>query len=297
MKKKLEADLMSIAHGVLQMKNKSDINKLYLETQKLYEKLSILRFVEDHFGEVQPTIGHTELIEKINVFFEDNKNNEITSDVVNLENIVDDSIMDVAFEKQESLVGNNDSEVTSLDKEEISVQVKLKKDFSFLPIFELDVEVEQNENPVQKPQALEISFEDYLGGDYSNTLFVKLEDEQNAAVPPLDFALPTVDNSEKLAVEGVVTDSLVVKKTALNDSFAKGIAVDLNDKIAFVNHLFGNIDEDYNRVLNQLITYDTFEEAQDFIKNMVKPDYNNWEGKEAYAERFIQIIERKFAAV
>ena len=42
MKKKLEADLMSIAHRVLQMKNKSDINQLYIETQKLAEKLSAM---------------------------------------------------------------------------------------------------------------------------------------------------------------------------------------------------------------------------------------------------------------
>ena len=53
MKKKLEADLMSIAHRVLQIKNKSDVNKLYLETQKLYEKLSVLRFVEEYFGDVR----------------------------------------------------------------------------------------------------------------------------------------------------------------------------------------------------------------------------------------------------
>jgi hypothetical protein len=37
MKKRLEADLISIAHRILQLKNKSDINLLYAETQKLYE--------------------------------------------------------------------------------------------------------------------------------------------------------------------------------------------------------------------------------------------------------------------
>src|SRR6187431_2591586 len=70
MQKKLEADLISIAHRVLQLKNKSDINQLYLETQKLYEKLAVLRFVEEHFGEQKPTIGQAEVIEKTNEFFE-----------------------------------------------------------------------------------------------------------------------------------------------------------------------------------------------------------------------------------
>jgi hypothetical protein len=28
---------------------------------------------------------------------------------------------------------------------------------------------------------------------------------------------------------------------------------------------------------------------------MVKPDYNNWEGKEDYSQRFMNVIEKKFA--
>ena len=80
----------------------------------------------------------------------------------------------------------------------------------------------------------------------------------------------------------------------MNDKFSKGIDIDLNDRIAFVKHLFGNSSEDYNRVLNQLITFDNFYETRSFIEEMVKPDYNNWEGKDDYAERFMDIIEKKF---
>jgi hypothetical protein len=56
------------------------------------------------------------------------------------------------------------------------------------------------------------------------------------------------------------------------------IDIDLNDRIAFVKTSFGNNNEDYNRVLNQLITFDNFYETKNFIDEMVKPDYNN--GKE-----------------
>ena len=31
-----------------------------------------------------------------------------------------------------------------------------------------------------------------------------------------------------------------------------------------------------------------------FIKNMVKPDYNNWEGKSEYEERFMEIVTNKY---
>ena len=47
--------------------------------------------------------------------------------------------------------------------------------------------------------------------------------------------------------------------------------------------------------MNQLITFDSFEEAQNFIEDMVKPDYSDWQGKEEYEQRFIAIIEKKFA--
>ena len=92
----------------------------------------------------------------------------------------------------------------------------------------------------------------------------------------------------------------VIKKDptvkSLNDKLAnKEIKVDLNNRLAFVKHLFNGSTEDYNRVLSQLSTIDTEERSISFIKNMVKPDYNNWEGKEEYEERFMDLIERRFS--
>jgi hypothetical protein len=94
-------------------------------------------------------------------------------------------------------------------------------------------------------------------------------------------------------------EDLVKKETAtksLNDKLnGKGIKVDLNNRLAFVKHLFDGSTADYNRVLSQLETIDTEERSIAFIENMVKPDYNNWAGKEEYAERFMHLIERRFA--
>ena len=83
---------------------------------------------------------------------------------------------------------------------------------------------------------------------------------------------------------------------SLNDRLAKkNVKVDLNDRLAFVKHLFNSSMEDYNRVLSQLNTIDSEERSISFIKNMVKPDYNNWIGKEQYEERFIELVARRFA--
>ena len=38
----------------------------------------------------------------------------------------------------------------------------------------------------------------------------------------------------------------------------------------------------------------SFKEASSFVENNIKPDYNNWEGKEEYADRFLSIIKNRF---
>jgi hypothetical protein len=296
MKKKLEADLISIAHKVLQMKNKSDINQLYLETQKLYEKLSILRFVEEHFEGAKPTIAQAEIVEKIKLFFEEtippdlNINNTrediIVSDSVE-EEIADEEIMEIAAEVSE--MDFEEEEITFDESEELETS----NNFGFQPAFELDVEYD--EEPVKKQEAVQISFDDLLGENYNETLFVKVDPVENvpsAIAIETESAIDWESDTDQIS-EMALTEN-EPKAVSLNETLSKGIKIDLNDRIAFVKHLFGNSDEDYNRVLNQLITYDSFEEAQNFIEDMVKPDYNSWEGKEDYSQRFIEIIEKKF---
>ena len=84
-------------------------------------------------------------------------------------------------------------------------------------------------------------------------------------------------------------------KKSLNDKLKNGgISIGLNDKIAFIKHLFDGNSEDYERVLSQIITSSSFDEAHNLIQNIVKHDYNSWKGKEEIEERFMEIIESKF---
>jgi hypothetical protein len=93
----------------------------------------------------------------------------------------------------------------------------------------------------------------------------------------------------------VKTVKAVGTAQSAENSPKKVLKVDLNDRLAFVKHLFNNNMEDYNRVLSQLSTIDSEERSISFITNMVKPDYNNWEGKEDYEQRFMNVIARKFS--
>ncbi|WP_269241334.1 hypothetical protein [Flavobacterium limnophilum] len=322
MKKKLEADLMSIAHRVLQLKNKSDINQLCVETRKLYEKLAILQFVEEHFEGVKPTIGQAEIVEKMKQFFEENHLSDSKPMKVQ-EKVVVDEIVDKETE-EESIIdeivvdGNQENEkifeeeVAAIEPEEEIVAESSEdklNEVDFLSSFELDEaekEEKVEEEQIQtKPEEVQISFIDLLGGDYTETLFVKVEDSEEKANPldfdlPKEATLPKETNIQKMREELLAEMELnpkdiEPKPVSLNEKLAQGISIDLNDRIGFVKNLFGNSDEDYNRVLNQLITYDSFEEAKSFIDDMVKPDYGDWEGKEDYEQRFMEIIEKKFA--
>jgi hypothetical protein len=322
MKKKLEADLMSIAHRVLQMKNKSDINQLCIETQRLYEKLSVLRFVEEHFGGAKPTIGQAEVVAKMKQFFEENHLSDVKPAMTKIEivaeNVIEEEVAKEEIIEEEVVDQENDEdeiaeeESTPLTEVEfnetepdeegeggeiIKEEAAKLEDIGFLPAFELDVEAEEAPVTPKKLESIQISFEELLGSDYKETHFVKVDHNK---ANPLDFELPKEASIQKeredlLAEIQVSPKDIEPKNVAKIDKQATGISIGLNDKIAFVKHLFGNSDEDYNRVMNQLITFDSFEEAQNFIDDMVKPDYGDWQGKEEYEQRFIEIIEKKFA--
>jgi hypothetical protein len=79
------------------------------------------------------------------------------------------------------------------------------------------------------------------------------------------------------------------------DGYGKTINLALNDRIAFEKHLFAGSGDDLNRVISQLNTLNSYREAQNFIEDLVKPDYNNWNGKDEYAERFMAIVEKRFS--
>jgi len=85
------------------------------------------------------------------------------------------------------------------------------------------------------------------------------------------------------------------KPKSLNDTLNRGLNIGLNDRLAFIKHLFDGHAEDYTRVLSQINTMESFEAAEVFIVENVKPDYQNWDNKEEYSNRFMNIVEKRFS--
>lgn len=329
MQKKLEADLISIAHRILQLKNKSDINQLYSETQKLYEKLAILRFVEEHFGEPKPTIGQAEVVEKMKEFFENIAVPEFQKPVAIIEPIIEKN-PDTEKITEDNVIDSIEMETVKEDKAEIETETNIQAtqdENTNEPIavaeepIEVIPEIIENTTPIEEPiisekmafepivdaiepllpettkkkEAVQISFDDLLGGKYADPDFVKVSASDKKTSEPVTIASSFEFQQEPVSISPSTSfEKSEPKSVTLNEKLAKEINIGLNDRIAFVKHLFGGSNEDYNRVLNQLITFDTFLETKSFIDEMVKPDYDNWEGKEEYEHRFMEIIEKKF---
>ena len=327
MKKKLEAELISIAHRILKLKNKSELNQLHQEAQNLYEKLSVLRFVEDHFAEVKPTIGLSAIEEKIEEVFDvkEEQAEPIIETVIETEEEVDEVVIDSAETEEEAIDEEHEvetiedeievvaetetseeiiqeeieSEETAELEEAESSEEETIEETNFKPAFELsfdtkDEEIEAEIKAEIKKVSPQITIDDLLGPNYVDPVFVKPEDLAKEIKPDPSHVIPIGRSYNDAAPVISLNKDQEGRSISLNDRMAKGIIIGLNDRIAFMSHLFANSSEDYNRVLSQLMTFDTFEDAQNFIDNMVKPDYNNWQGKEEYAERFMEIVEKKF---
>ena len=119
MKKKLESDLISIAHRILKLKGKEDVNKLHAEVTQLYEKLTVLKFAQDNFEEDMPTIGSgTSFFDTMERTF----NNKVSDTIevedqvyVNVDDSEDDGIFEPVMEKIKDMVAQMPQETHAVD--------------------------------------------------------------------------------------------------------------------------------------------------------------------------------------
>jgi len=380
MKKKLEAELISIAHRILKLKNRAELDQLQQETLKLYEKLSVLRFVEDNFSEVKPTIGYASAEEKLEEIYgledqpaeqkptepeaaktddvkehksaageakpdesgaddkEEGKNDD-NEDVGEGEAVSEEEIEYTQEQTDEEFQADETSDEKESDKKEeeqtetvaaSGTEQKEEPKAEGKPVEaekpKLDFEQKADEPKKQK----EITFEDFH--DYKEPEFVKKSDiveptsiskeflpkepeiiakQEEQAETMWEEAKPEKPKVDEPQAEPVrdwrdwepstspygskpKEEPKEEPKRSLNDMAGKTITLGLNDRIAFEKNLFGGSSEDLNRVLSQLNTLNSFDEARNFINDLVKPDYNDWKNKEEYEERFMAIVEKRF---
>lgn len=247
MKKKLESELISIAHRILKLKGKEDVDRMHQEVSKLYEKLTVLKFAKENFEDDMPTIGNdSSFFDMLDTAF----NNKVSDNIevenkiyINLDDREEDEIIEPVMEKIKDMVAQMPEEAQ-----------------------QVDVIIEE---AVAKETPKTIEFEN-ISADFAD-------------IPEFE----PIDEAKKREEQA---------KKSLNDKLkGKTLQIGLNDKLAFIKHLFEGKNQDYERVVSQINTTNSLNEAKELITKMVKPDYNNWEGKEEYEERFLAIVESKFS--
>lgn len=257
MHKRLETDLMSLAHSILQMKNRGDVFALKEKSKVIYEKLSLLAFVEEYVNSTpDQNLSKKEILSKVTKALElKAADEEVTSEI-------DKNTSQEEFKKE-----TDEVEVLKESSSEVVIDEIIEQPFD-----ELEALISSEEEP---PKETISDNSDAVHKDITKT--VTLEEELQDTIPVDEIA--------------TLFDLPVPK--ALNDTLAINIQIGLNDRIAFVKNLFDGSQEDFNRVLSQLNTYTSEKEAKKFIKKMVKPDYD-WSEQEELEARFLEIIERKF---
>ena len=191
MKKKLESELVSIAHRILKLKGREDVDRMHEEVTKLYEKLTVLKFAQENFEDDMPTIGNdSSFFDMLDTAF----NNKVSDNIevgnktyVNVDEVKDDGIIEPVMEKIKDMVAQMPEE---------SQQV--------------DVMVEE---AVANETAPEITFEN-ISQDF-------------AKIPEFE----PIEDAKRREEEQV--------KKSLNEKLkGDSLQIGLNDKLAFIKHLF-----------------------------------------------------------
>ena len=133
-----------------------------------------------------------------------------------------------------------------------------------------------------EPRLMKNDLEEFAS-DYPDTpVFERKEGEQSNGAPATTQVKIADDES---------------KAKSLNDTLTsgQGFNIGLNDRLAFIKHLFNGKAEEYTSVLNHISGLHSFDEADTYIKGKVKPSYNYWLNKDEFVERFMNVVERSFS--
>ncbi|WP_255362788.1 hypothetical protein [Tenacibaculum sp. MAR_2009_124] len=289
------------------MKNKEDVLELKKKAYEVYEKLSVLAYVDEYINTTpNAEVTKEELINKVIEAEERRDLIEKENEQVPQEKIENSPINDVIPEK--SIVRK--PIISETPTEDITVNSSEEKSKEEEPDEEIVVKHILEEEPEQLQQEPETSEKNNESVEHvekiteqpfdelEELLFSKKSDTSKNDVKDIgERKTPTLEEELNDTLPVDVMANLFEKaepKKSLNDHLQNTIQIGLNDRIAFVKHLFEGNQTDFNRVISQLNTCKTEKEAKKFINKLIKPDYD-WSEKEEYETRLLEIIERRFA--
>jgi len=317
MKKIIESDLISIAHRILKLKDKSEIASLLKETQELHNKLILLQFYEDNKYQLDSSITEEKLLKEVkstesvdeqpaSAFLTEEKEDDVVTFeeelITPIElNVTETAAIDEAIAEENNGVDLEETAETLVDDTVEGETVPETDTIEFTPsieetqktIKEIDEEIEEIEgkDPVEDAkEAIEratIEIDPVFSLPHTELFSKETDKEENFKATQHFVSTQSVEKPAESYRQIPLSKSI-------NDAFANKISIGLNDRIAFEKNLFNGNSDDLNRVISQLNTIESYEEAKDFIDDLVKPEFNNWNGKDDYENRFMQLVEKRF---
>lgn len=229
MKRKIKEELVRLSTDIITSRELKNLPELYERARELYEKLAVLKLIEEKLKDVEVDVSKSEMGAKFET---------IASAVLNENKMV-----------PETNPHEEDIIVPGIDT--------IKHMVSEMPGGE--------------------ELEEVLRRLLDKNEFVKNE---KAIVSP-ELSRESAKHTSAKSLNETLT--------------ARSISIGLNDRLAFVKHLFEGNTDAFNRILGELNRIDSEEGSLDYIDRKVKPEFNQWAGKEEYEVRFRSLIERRFS--
>ncbi len=228
MKRNLKEELIKLCTEIITSEEPAEYSQLYESAKELYEKLAVLKYIEEKLSDIEIDVSKNVLAAKFEMMANAvmNENKLVPESNPHKEDIITpgiDTIKDMVSEMPTS------EEVEKIFTEFVAKTEAIKKDKEWL----------------------------------------------------------TPDSTAKNGNKN--------KSKSLNDVFTpKKLSFGLNDRLAFIKHLFNGQAEQFDKAVAHLNTIDTEERSLAFINNLVKPEYGQWEDKEDIEKRFVEYIRRRF---
>jgi hypothetical protein len=223
----LKEELVKLSSDIIASRGLTEVPDLYEQARALYEKLAVLKFIEEKLSDVQVDVSKSEVASK--------------------------------FESIASAVINENRQVPENSPHEEDIIIPgmdtIKHMVSEMP-----------------------------GGEELEEVLQRLIGKNEFVKNDAEEVTPKKEDIKKTAPAKSLNDTLT----------AKEIAVGLNDRLAFVKHLFDDNAEAFGQTMARLNTLESQEHSLTYIEREVKPVFNHWEGKDEYATRFIALIQRRF---
>lgn len=177
--------------------------------------------------------------------------------------------------------------VTPTPSQETSVNVpvfQMKKPLSTSGVDETLLQQIRSNPPIPNPQPI-VPPRRNEDGEGLKSVFEKLASETMPFQPSV---------KEEVTPSKTIANSVPPPPKTINDLPTNQIQLGLNDRLAFISHLFNGNDKHFSETITLLNSIDDIHYAVRYVQEEIKPAYNQWQGKESYEERFMLAILRKF---